>query len=386
MKTSFRLYFTVVLIFLTAGSSVPMAGAAGPVVHAVIVGDTSPAAQWGKYVVNVTMDTTNMFSALTANLPQARCQVYPLTLEEDDWSTPENVLGQIQEVSLRPEDTFLFYFSGHGGADDRGHYFRLAGGKLYRSDVRAAMQKKGARLNVVLSDCCNVRGDGFAYFAPGIDDRSPSRPSPLFESLLLKPSGWVDVNASSPGEAAFFRKPPPPDADPFADPKLMPGSLFTSELTEFFQKRSNLSISWHDLIRVLSVDVHLAFRANYPRGAAPAKGLPAQTGQHVYAIEYPGMPEKSGPRTGLIVRDYQGRGALIATVPADSPGRRVYDVANQKYTALQAGQVVVAANETTVKSAADLVAAVQSSPQLMRLLVQDERGVATREYLLTLRY
>ena len=376
----------VVPLILTALLSHRTAIAAEPVVHAVIVGDTSPAAQWGKYVVNITMDTTAMFASLTSGLPRNQCRIYPLTLEEDDSSTSANVLQQIADISLKPNDTLLFYFSGHGGADDRGHYFKLAKGQLYRDEVKQAMQSKRARLNVLLSDCCNVRGDGFAYMAPGVDDRSPSRPVPLFESLLLKTSGWVDLNASSPGEAAFFKNPPPSNEDAFGDPTYMPGSLFTTALTDFFQERRSLSLGWRDLVREISVDVHMAFRANYPRGAAPAKGLPVQTAQHVYAIQYPGMPEKSGPRTGLIVRDRDGHGALIVRVTNDSPGTRVYDVANRRYIALVAGQLILAANDSPVKSAADLVKVVRHSPQLMRLVVQDARGTSSREYLLTLRY
>jgi hypothetical protein len=272
------------LLLLAALSNTRRTFAAEPVVHAVIVGDTSPAAEWGKHAVNITMDTTTMFASITSGLPQAQCEIYPLTLEEDDWATAQNVLQQIDDVTLASRDTLLFYFSGHGGADDQGHYFKLAGGKLYRDKLKQVMQKKGARLNVLLSDCCNVRGDGFAYFAPAIDDTSPSRPTPLFDSLLLRPSGWVDINASSPGEAAFFKN-PPPDANLFDDPTYMPGSLFTTALTDYFQNRRSQSPGWSELVREISVDVHLAFRANYPQGAARAKGLPVQRAQHVHAIQ-----------------------------------------------------------------------------------------------------
>jgi hypothetical protein len=54
--------------------------------------------------------------------------------------------------------------------------------------------------------------------------------------------------------------------------------------------------------------------------------------------------------------------------------------------ALVADQLILRANDSPVKSAADLVKVVRQSPQLMRLLVQDARGTRSREYLLTLRY
>ena len=84
------------LLLLAALSNTRRTFAAEPVVHAVIVGDTSPAAEWGKHAVNITMDTTTMFASITSGLPQAQCEIYPLTLEEDDWATAQNVLQQIE--------------------------------------------------------------------------------------------------------------------------------------------------------------------------------------------------------------------------------------------------------------------------------------------------
>jgi hypothetical protein len=247
------------------------------------------------------------------------------------------------------------------------------------------LEKKGARLNVLLSDCCNVRGDGFAHFAPGIRPEPPSRPTPLFGSLFLKPSGWVDLNASSPGEAAFFRNLPAAGLDRLGTHEL-PGSMFTSALTGFLQRRRELPLSWHDLVRELSVDVHLAFRTNYPHGAAPAKGLATQTAQHVYAITCPGMPDKFGPRTGLTVRNFESKGALISQITAGSAAARAYEVVRRQYVELRPGEIIIKANDTPIQSGAEFTDVVAKSPQLMRLLIRRGGSGASAEYLLTLRY
>ena len=356
-----------------------------PNVHVVIISDTSPAAHWGRHAVHLTMDTTLMFSTVMQHLPDDRLRVYPLSLEADDWSTPDNVLKQIADVSLQPQDTLVVYFTGHGAADDQGHYLQLAKGKLHRSDLRQAMQQRGARLNVLLTDCCNVRGDGQGYFAPNIGGDSPKSPTPLFESLFLKSSGWVDINSSSPGQGAFFRN--IPEGEPIGfEPDQMPGSLFTIALTDFFRKRRELPLSWDDLVRECSIDVHLLFQKNYPQGAAPAKGQPIQSVQNVYAFEYPGKPQNSGPRTGLLVRDFRQSGALITNVQPESPAAHAFDVSGKRYTSLQPGQLIVEANGTPIRSAADLMAAVRESPPLLRLRVADEDQRQNAEYLMQLRY
>ena len=351
--------------------------AKGPMVHAVIIGDVSPAAGWGALAKHISADTIGMYGVLVNGLPESQFRYYPLTLEEDRWATPQNVLSYLAEVNVAPRDTLLFYYSGHGAVDDRGHFFQLAGGKLYRDEVREAMARKAARLNVLLSDCCNLRADGFAYFAPRIVESPPLHPKPIFDSLLLQPTGWVDLNASSPGEGAFFSR---------DDPELggMPGSLFTTAVLNLWERQANSVMNWHQVVDQVRVEVYLAFRETYPKGAASEHGLKTQTQQNVYSYSYPGMPRQSGPRTGLIVRDHDRPGAMIVRVEQDSPAFHSFAVAKQAFVPLQSGQNIVMANDTEIRCVADLVTVAADSPQLMRLVVEDNSGAS--EFLLSLRY
>ncbi len=98
----------------------------------------------------------------------------------------------------------MVYYTGHGAADDQGHYFSLAGGKLYRDDLKREMQRRKPRLAILISDCCNVRSDGKAYMAPGVNIESPRAATPISTALFLEPRGVVDINGCSPGESAFF--------------------------------------------------------------------------------------------------------------------------------------------------------------------------------------
>ena len=139
-------------------------------------------------------------------MPKHQLNLVSSQLSEDEQSDPQFILKLIEDLSPRREDTVVFYYSGHGAADDQGHYLAMAKGKLHRNQILEAILRKKPRLAVFISDCCNLRSDGELYFAPYFQTKRPSSPSPLFRSLFLEPKGIVDINSSAPGEGAFFAK------------------------------------------------------------------------------------------------------------------------------------------------------------------------------------
>lgn len=360
------------LLFLVSSGN-----AAEPKVYALVIGDATPAAHWGKLLPNITLDILAIQVALWDNLPKDQLELITLTLEEDADARPANILAGLERLKPGENDTLLVYFTGHGAVDDHGHFFSLAGGKLYREDLKREMLSRKARLTVLISDCCNVRSDGMSYIAPAPLLKRPSLVSPAFASLLLKPQGLVDLNGSSPGESSFFT---PEDRQGGG----LPGSLFTKALVEYLRTHQKHSPKWNDLLVDVGNKVHIAFRAGYPQGASIAKGNVVQHDQTVYAIAYPEMPEKQGPRTGVKVRDQEGTGAWIFEVDPQSPAARVYDLTSRKYVSLQPGQLITVANGHRVTGAADLATLVKASPQILRFSASDSRG--EREYLMRLRY
>ena len=345
--------------------------------HAILVSDQSEWAHWGEHLPSIQMDMLHMVMTLEENIPRGQLDLHRLDIELEPGS-PDQLLAVLEQVKVRPQDTLLLYFTGHGGADDQGHYLDLEKGKLYRAELRKKMLGKGARLSAIITDCCNVRGDKFAYFAPAFDSKRPRAVTSLFQSLFFEPSGIVDINGSSPSEGAFFFI----EKDELDLPQ---GSLFSRSLTKYWEKNSGKSLTWNEVLRQVSFDVHEAFRRNYPKGAGEGKGNNRQQVQSVYAISYPGMPEQKGPRTGVTVRDHAGTGALITEVRPDFPGAQVFDLGSRQYVSLQKDQVIVAANGRPVVNVKDFVENVKESPQVMRLKISDpKRG--EKEYLMRLRY
>ncbi len=346
--------------------------------HAVLVSDGSPAAQWGKFSAAISMDVKVIDAMIGSSMPKSQLDVHLMEIEQDEKSDPNIVLKAIADLRVKPNDTLLFYYSGHGAADDDGQYFEMARGKLHRKTVRDSLESKRARLVVILTDCCNVRSDGFFFSTPFINTIPPDKPSPLFQSLFLDQKGTIDITSSAPGESAFFT--------PIREGSIqIPGSIFTQELAELADVQSATRMTWDDLVRGVSLKVHAAFHEYYPNGTSIAKGKSVQKQQTVHPIEYPGMPANQGPRTGFVVRDFPGRGSVITEVTPSSPASQIFVIAKDRFDTLRQQQVVVAINGNRVDNTEAVVKAVADSAQIMRLTIRDATQ-GSFDVLMRLRY
>jgi len=324
------------------------------------------------------MDMTLVSIAIAENMPERQFNLVRFEISEDEYSTPANVLESVNELIVSPNDAILFYFTGHGSVDDQGHHLALATGKLYRKDLLAALTAKRARMVALITDCCNTRSDGYLYASPYVEVTSPRTPTPLFKSLFLDTNGLVDITSSSPGESAFFA--------PFQeDLPGSPGSIFTTAFVDWINQEKRNPRSWDELVRAVSLRVHQSFRDHYPKGASIAKGAPVQTNQNVFPFQYPGIPPKEGPRTGLVVRDFPGRGAVITEVAQGSPATQAYFIREDRFVSLRPQQVILAVNGQATANTEAAAAAIRQSPQIVRLLVRDPMH-GTHDVLLRMRY
>lgn len=367
-----------VTLFLVASYTSASSNVFGQTLHAIIAGDISPSAQWGKYEASVSMDMSMMMSTLTVNVPERNLNISYLAMRSDADSTPATLLGEISNLSVASGDTLMLLFSGHGGQDEKGHYLALAKGKLHREVLINALTAKRARLTILLTDCCNTRSDGELFIAPNLNMEPPPRVTPIAHELLFAPQGLVDINSSAPGESSFFV--------PILDNEPLPGgSLFTSALANWFIINQQRRRNWDDLVREVGLEVHQSFHDFYPKGATAGKGQPVQQQQTIYPRSYPGMPAKSGPRTGFVVRDYAGVGAMINRIEPGSPAAQVYELKSKEFRSLQPQQVITAINGKNIQSIADVQTAIDASPQIVRLTIRDPRQ-GLLEVLLRMRY
>jgi hypothetical protein len=350
--------------------------------HAILVGDVSPSTGFGKYTSAVKNDLVSVMIALEENLPKSRINLVLREFQENEDSSPKFILDTIAELKVASNDTILFYYTGHGAVDDQGHYFALAQGKLYRQELLNRLQAKGCRLVAMITDCCNTRSDGYTYMAPYFEIPDRSAPTPLFQKLFFDTQGVIDINSSSPAESAFFA--------PYLDnestgPPGSAGSIFTLAWIDWVNAEKQKARNWEDMVRAVSLKVHKSFRDYYPKGASIAKGAPIQTDQNVYPYTYPGKPANEGPRTGVIVRDFTGRGSVITEVSPGSPATQVYLVRKDQFVSLHPQQVVVAINGKPTPDTKTVVQEVNASPQIMRMTIRDAKQ-GTFDVLLRMKY
>jgi hypothetical protein len=349
--------------------------------HAILIGDVSPSTGFGKYTSAVKNDLIGLTIAIEENMPKSRINLRMLEFHDDENSSPEAILGLINKVEVKADDTILFYYTGHGSVDDRGHYLALAQGKLYRQELLNLLSQKGARLITVITDCCNTRSDGYTYIAPYFEIPDRKEPSPLFRKLFFESRGVVDINSSSPGESSFFA----PYQKNESGPDGSPGSIFTLSWLDWMQEEKQNRRTWDDMVRAVSLKVHKKFKDYFPKGASIAKGSPIQSDQNVYPFTYPDFPKRQGPRTGLVVRDFPGKGSVIIEVAPGSPGTQVYLLAKDSMASLKPQQVIIAINGKTTPNTKTVVQEVNRSPQIMRLTIRDVK-LGTFDVLLRMKY
>ncbi len=158
---------------------------------------------------------------------------------------------QLASLKPKPNDIVFFLYTGHGFRFDNqkdvfplmalttNDYQPLDGNYVALSDVYNEICKKGARLNIVLSDCCNSKiGEvrplqGNTLFSRGNNNFSRKRLADLFYNA----KGSILSTAASPGEYSWC------DAA---------GGMFTLSFIQSLRKEisamNNRAVSWQSIV------------------------------------------------------------------------------------------------------------------------------------------
>ncbi len=124
----------------------------------------------------------------------------------------KGIVVALSNLVVGPQDTLLVYYQGHGAYDDRfaagdpasGHFFDFTQNDLLRKELLTAMQAKGARLTILISDACNVRGT--IDVTPQQYYRTETRAIEgwtTLEELLLCYRGVLDLSSASQGQLSW---------------------------------------------------------------------------------------------------------------------------------------------------------------------------------------
>lgn len=311
---------------------------------------------------NLKADYVNMARLFRENIPAGQLK---MTLMKTHEITPENILRTVSETTIGSDDTFVFYYSGHGANDNvsGGHYFQLKDrlgkpAELQRRTLLAKMKAKNARLTVLLTDCCNLAIESADKEAPVQKNVTPPQKiTPVFAALFVEAAGVVDITSSKRGEASFVD---------VSEKKR--GSCFTWPLVELFDKhRNNAKMTWPDFVVALRPNVQKAFAESWPGGYKfdpPMNGVVLQKTQTVTVFgQLPGevQPEVSGPRFGArAMAERFNRGLVITEIAPVSPAQRV---------GFEIGDIITEINGKKIRTEQEYSDAVDLSGKSMRVKV-----------------
>jgi hypothetical protein len=264
----------LVFLFLAAACSArgsEPAPDAAPRVHAVFVFDTR-----GQGIgPMVRMDRWNVlrtFHGGFRDAGQERRLVWKVVEGQD--AHPRAVLQAIEGLRPAPEDTVLVYYAGHGAIEaSRGHYLKMSAGRLYRSEIQAAMKRHRVRLSVLVTESCSV-------VEPSMGVRTSLKPGgpatgnwDALSKLLFEARGAVDLNTSCPNQVAA------------AAPET--GAFFTHCLAGVLCRPPSGSLTWEGAV----TEAERALWQIVPR---------RQQETYVYALSKPAVREgaERGPANG----------------------------------------------------------------------------------------
>ena len=118
----------------------------------------------------------------------------------------------IRQLRVAQEDTFVFFFHGHGGRDRRSfrgrehHFLSMPdGGRLWSADLQEAVKAKPCHLRLILTASCNTSVRPFYAMAPVMEEWDARRDgiAPVMERLFLDHDGLLHMNGSYPGQYHF---------------------------------------------------------------------------------------------------------------------------------------------------------------------------------------
>jgi len=157
---------------------------------------------------SVRQDEGNLKRLFANGLPSSDYTMHTLRNTDANWSNIVKYYGEVRSRT-RPEDAMFCYYSGHGATDasTQGHYLCMHGGgckpglpshNVKRMNVLQQMQSTGAKLSVLMTDCCS----SMANIPRGGAETTEYARKPYLAQLLQTHHGVIDWQAASPGETA----------------------------------------------------------------------------------------------------------------------------------------------------------------------------------------
>jgi hypothetical protein len=306
-------------------------------------------------------DLDNVSQTLKSMVPQ---QMLELRTLDKRRVSHQRIMKAVKAVRPDSTDAFFVYYSGHGGFDTRrnDHFCALPSSeRLYRSELRAAVTRSGARLSVLITDTCSSMVTPRAAPSSAVPEFN-TLPI-LLRALFFDSSGVVDISATKPGETAIGL------------PRI--GGCFTYSLMAVLQTNAEQALTWDAVLR---------------QARDQAKQM--NRGQTAYALSELPVPNGGTNADGRIrfgvVADRTRRSAAFNGVEVQRvfdgyPATRIRAADGQTYSLVPGLHVITHVNDTDVPTNDDLVREVNAAGDIMTIRVRGLRTGRADEYTVDLR-
>lgn len=223
--------------------------------HAVLVGDSTDV----DIGTGILVDLTKMKEQVLIISKETGMDANTIVIQDEKVTVGE-ILRAIRSIKVKPDDTFLLYFSCHGFRlkEKRDPWPYLFFNPKYEGcdflDVTQYVKSKKPRLVVAMADCCNtiideddVEEPGYDVFAKAIkvNDRKAN-----YQKLFLKQKGTVMISSSIPGQPSVG-----------SDNGGLYTVCFLKELNAIVNKSQN-EVDWKRLLDAVSKKVTATYTQN----------------------------------------------------------------------------------------------------------------------------
>ena len=351
-------------------------------VHVIIVANRWDASIGGDMALNA-KGIAEMFRT---NVPRRNLTVE--VVDRNAW-TPRGVLDRIARAPVGPNDSLIVFAMGHGAFDPRsGSYLLLAGGQpLFRSQLRQAVEARGARLGALFTDHCN--GPRKVEKMNGVQAPAPPPEaveiSPSFRALFFESRGFMELSACKPGEFALCL--PSLLAQGFGRGRpevYYRGSLFTQALMDSLQlgafgdDGTPLRPSWRAVASDVGDRVKKDFDQVFPTGLRLGPGGGPQNTQTVVLLGEPPIDLRPAPPPAAPEAVSPNRlGVRVEPVGQGQDGVRIVEVVPGTPAAedeFRVGDVLLTMGRSVLRTPGDLARALEAAGKQVVIAGYDAKG------------
>ncbi|HZP78535.1 MAG TPA: caspase family protein [Pseudolabrys sp.] len=180
--------------------------ASGQTVHAIIVGNSLD----GQIGPGVTENLKNMSGLLTSLDIVGEITVVKTEVSGADFSC-KSILQVVDKLEIKPADTVLFYYAGHGvGAPKISKFPEFAcddpptGVQIGLKTIQDRIAKKKPHFLLAIADACNVPEGPAAAARPQFTPPPQPERKAALRHLFLDYTGFLLMSGSIPGQYSWY--------------------------------------------------------------------------------------------------------------------------------------------------------------------------------------